>query len=124
MRFICHHCDQQIHASHVWEGLSVNCPACGSTTELKYRVGQEIPEMGYSLSFRDFKQLVTDKAYTMTIHPLVKGFLNCSVERAKGSVRLTAQDGSLIPLEAAHFEIQGNNESQRKIYDAAMDLWR
>lgn len=80
--------------------------------------------MGYSISYSDFKQLLTDKAYTKTIHPLVKGFLNCSVERAEDSARLIAQDGSLIPLEVAHLEIQGNRESQRQIYNAAMDLWR
>ena len=104
--------------------MSVICPGCGNVTELNYREGQKIPNTEYSISFSDFKRLVTYEPYYKVIDPIVEKILNCSVERTETSVKLVAEDGSLIPLEVAHFEIQFHPGFQRSIYGAAMSLWR
>jgi phage FluMu protein Com len=119
MRFRCNHCNQKIHANHYWSGMSVTCPSCGRTTELKYRAGQEIPNTEYSISFSEFKQLFHETNLE-AIYPIVEKILKCWVERSEVGIKLVATDGSLIPLEVAHFEIQMNSESQYKIYNAAM----
>src|SRR5262245_56301327 len=124
MRFLCNHCDQKLHTKHYWEGMSILCPSCGKSTELKYRTGQSIPEIGYSITFRELRQLLTDEAYSKDIDPIVEKLLNCSVDRSGSRVRLAAEDGSLIPMEIAHLEIQSNSDSQRVMYGAAMDQWR
>ncbi len=87
-------------------------------------MGQSIPWTGTSVTFSDFEQLLTDQAYSEGIYPLVKEILGCSIERTETGVKLVDEDGSLIPLEVAHLEIQLNPESQGRIYNAAMNLWR
>lgn len=124
MRFFCNHCDARISTDHYWEGLSVLCPNCGKSTELKYRLGQNIPWTGYSVTFSSFKQLLTYKPYYESVDSLVMELLGCSIERTETEVRLVDKDGSLIPLEVAHLEIQLNPESRGRIYNAAMSLWR
>ncbi len=124
MRFLCNHCDAKLSAKHYWEGLSIVCPSCGQITELKYRVGQSIPNTEYSISFSDFKQLLTDEAYAKAVDPLVKQLLKCSIERTEPGVKLIDEDGSFIPLEAAHLEIQLDQHAQRLIYGTAMSQWR
>jgi predicted RNA-binding Zn-ribbon protein involved in translation (DUF1610 family) len=124
MRFFCNNCNQKIHASHYWEGMSVTCPSCGKSTELRYREGQKIPNTEYSISFRDFRHLLVDKTYSKALSPIIEKLLGCSVKRTEAGVELVAKDGSLIPLEVAHFEIQTNSNSQRVIYGAAMSQWR
>lgn len=122
MRFLCNHCDQKIHANHYWKGMSVTCPGCGRSTELRYREDQDIPNTEYSTSFSDFKQLFDDIS-SEAIHSIMEDVLHCSVARTESGVKVIAQDGSLVPLEVAHFEIQMNSDYQRKIYNAAMDQW-
>jgi hypothetical protein len=124
MRFLCNHCDQKLATKHYWEGMSITCPSCGKPTELRYREGQIIPDIGYSISFSDFKQLLTYEPYAKAIDPIVKKLLKCSIERTEKGVKLVAEDGSLIPLEVVHLEIQFDRDSQRIIYGAAMDQWR
>jgi hypothetical protein len=124
MRFLCNNCDQKLHTKHFWVGMSVTCPSCGKQTELSYREGQEIPNIEYSISFRAFKQLLTDAPYSKAIDPIVKKLLGCSIQRTEAGVKLVGEDGSLIPLEVAHLEIQSDRDSQRIIYGAAMDQWR
>jgi hypothetical protein len=124
MRFLCNNCDAGIHTKHYWEGLSVICPNCGKATELKYRTGQRIPNTEYSISFSDFKQLLSYEAYSQAIDPIIKKFLECSIERTESGVKLVEEDGSFIPFEAAHLEIQLDHETQQIIYNAAMNLWR
>jgi len=124
MRFLCDHCDTKIHTEHFWEGLSVVCPNCGQPTELKYRNGQSIPDTGYSISFRDFKQLITYDAYAEAIDPVIQKLLKCSIERTAKGAKLMAEDGSLIPFEAAHLEIQLDPEARGVIYNTAMSQWR
>ena len=123
MRFICNHCDQKLHTQHYWQGLFVTCPSCGKSTELSYREGQNIPNTEYSLSYSDFKQLIAYEPYSTAINSNVEKFLNCSVQRTEKGAKLIAKDGSLIPLEVAHFEIQFDSNSQRNIYNAAMSQW-
>jgi hypothetical protein len=123
MRFLCTHCDQKLHTGHYWQGLSVTCPSCGKSTELHYREGYEIPNTEYSISFSEFKSLITYEPYSDNVDSIVKNMLNCSIQRTKTEVKLVVEDGSLIPLEAAHLEIQLNNGSQRNIYNAAMSRW-
>ena len=124
MRFFCNNCDQKLHTKHYWEGMFITCPNFGKSTELRYREGQEIPSIEYSISFRDFKQLLTHEPYAKAIDPIVEKLLQCSIERREKGVKLVSEDGSLIPLEVAHLEIQFNRDSQRIIYGAAMDQWR
>jgi hypothetical protein len=124
MRFLCNNCDQKLHTKHYWEGLTITCPNCGKSTELRYRKGQEIPSTEYSISFSGFKQLLTYKPYAKAIDPIVKKLLNCSIERTERAVKLVGEDGSLIPLEVAHFEIQLDRDSRHIIYGAAMSQWR
>jgi hypothetical protein len=124
MRFLCNNCDQKLHTKHYWEGMSINCPSCGKPTELRYREGQEIPNTEYSISFRDFKQLLTYQPYSKAIDPIVEKLLQCSIERTENGVKIVSEDGSLIPSEVAHLEIQFDPDSQRIIYGAAMDQWR
>jgi hypothetical protein len=76
------------------------------------------------MTFSNFKQLLTYPAYFEAVDPLVKELLGCSIERMETAVRLVDEDGSLIPLEAAHLEIQSNDEMRGRIYNVAMDLWR
>jgi hypothetical protein len=109
---------------HYWEGLSIICPNCGRPTELRYREGQSIPNTEYSISFSDFKQLLTYEPYSQAIDPVVRKLLKCSIDRTEAAVKLVEEDGSLIPLEAAHLQIQLDPEAQRTIYNAAMNLWR
>lgn len=123
MRFLCNHCDQKLHTKHYWQGLSVTCPSCCKTTELHYREGHEIPNTEYSISFSEFKSLITYEPYSDNVDSIVKNMLNCSIQRTNTEVKLVVEDGSLIPLEAAHFEIQLNNSAQRDIYNAAMNRW-
>jgi hypothetical protein len=124
MRFLCNNCDQEIQANHYWKGMSIACPSCGKSTELEYREGQKIPNIGYSMSFSDFKQLLSYEPYSKTIHPIVEKLLKCSIKRTKIGIELVAEDGSLIPLEVAHFEIQMNDSSRGEVYNAAMSQWR
>ena len=124
MRFLCNHCDEKLEAKHYWEGMSITCPNCGKPTELKYRLGQKIPNTEYSISFRDFKQLMTYQPYAKAIDPIVKKLLKCSIERTETGVKFVAEDGSFIPLEVAHLEIQLDRDSQQTIYRAAMSQWR
>lgn len=124
MRFFCNNCDARISTEHYWEGLSITCPNCGKSTELKYRLGQNIPWTGCSITFSEFEQLLTDKPYSEEVDSLVKELLGCSIERTEMGVKLVDEDGSLIPLEVAQMEIQLDPEAQRRIYNAAMNLWR
>jgi len=124
MRFLCNHCDQKIHANHYWTGMSVTCPGCGKVTELGYRLDQPIPYTEFNVKFSDFKHLILDGVYSEGIHPLVEELLGCSVQRTETGIVLAAEDGSLIPLEVAHLEIQMNTVSRGKLYSAAMNLWR
>ena len=124
MRFICNSCKQKIDCGPYWEGMSITCPGCDKITELTYKEGQKIPNTEYSISFADFKQLLTYEPYSELIHPLVQKHLRYSIERSNGSVKLVAEDGSLIPLETAHLEIQLKSGPQREIYGTAMSLWR
>ncbi|MBC7877146.1 MAG: hypothetical protein H7Y59_08260 [Anaerolineales bacterium] len=123
MRFLCDHCDQKLHSGHYWGGISITCPNCGKSTGLSYREGQSIPNTEYSLSFNDFKQLLTSEPYSTAIDSIVEKSLNCSIKRTEAGIKLVAEDGSLIPLQVAHFEIQFNINSQRDIYNAAMTQW-
>ncbi|MFI0416540.1 MAG: hypothetical protein ACH255_20670 [Candidatus Thiodiazotropha sp.] len=124
MRFICNNCRKKIDCGPYWEGMSITCPGCNEITELTYKEGQKIQNTEYSISFTDFKQLLSYEPYSEIIHPLVKKYLRCSIERSNGCVKLVAEDNSLIPLESAHLEIQLNSGQQREIYGAAMSLWR
>ena len=124
MRFLCDRCDQTLDSEHYWKGMIVTCPRCGESTMLSYREGQKIPNTKYSISFSDFKHLVTYEPYSKAVDPIIEKLLNCSVERTEKSVSLVAEDGSLIPLEVAHFEIQLNHKSQRTLYGVAMSQWR
>jgi hypothetical protein len=124
MRFLCSNCDAKINTKHYWEGLSIVCPNCGQPTELRYRKGQNIPNTEYSISFSDFKQLLTYEPYSKEVDPVVKKLLKCSIERTETGVKLTEEDGSLIPLEVAHLEIQLDQKAQRLIYGTAMSQWR
>ena len=123
MRFLCRNCDARIHTRHCWEGLSIICPNCGRSTELRYREGQSIANTEYSISFSDFKQLLTYEPYAKAIDPVIKKLLKCSIERAEAGPKLVAEDGSLIPLETAHIEIQLDPGSQQTIYNAAISQW-
>jgi hypothetical protein len=76
------------------------------------------------MTFSDFKQLLTYGPYSEVVDPLVKELLGCAIERSEMGVRLVDEDGSLIPFEAAHLEIQSNDETQGHIYNIAMGLWR
>jgi hypothetical protein len=124
MRFLCNNCDAKINAKHYWEGLSIVCPNCSQPTELRYRKGQSIPNTEYSISFSDFKQLLTYEPYSKAVDPVVKKLLKCSIERREANVKLIEEDGSLIPLEVAHLEIQLDPKAQRLIYGTAMSQWR
>lgn len=124
MRFFCNHCDARITTKHYWEGLSIICPNCGQSTRLKYRAGQSIPGIGCSITFIDFEQLLTEKAYSEVMDPLVEKLLGCSIERTETGVKLVEDDGSFIPLEVAHVELQLDPEAQGQIYNAAMSMWR
>jgi hypothetical protein len=124
MRFLCNHCEQKLHTKHYWEGMSITCPSCDKPTELIYRKGQEIPNTEYSISFSDFKQLLTYQPYAKAIDPIVEKPLKCSIKRPEKGIKLVEEDGSLVPLEVAHLEIQFDPDAQRIIYGAAMDQWR
>ncbi|MEP7133938.1 MAG: hypothetical protein ABI904_03295 [Chloroflexota bacterium] len=87
-------------------------------------MGQSIPNIEYSISFSDFKQLLTYEPYSAAVDPVIKKLLNCSIERMELGVKLVEEDGSLIPLEVAHLEIQLDHEAQRLIYNTAMSQWR
>ena len=124
MRFLCNDCNQELQTKHYWAGMTVTCPNCDNATELSYRKGQKIPDTEYSIAFSDFKHLVSYEPYSKKIDPILEKLLNCSVERSESGIKLIAADGSLIPLETAHLEIQHNPSSQRGIYGVAMSLWR
>ena len=124
MRFLCDNCDVKINTSHSWEGLSVVCPNCDQHIELQYRKGQRISNTEYSISFSDFKHLLTYESYAKAVDPVVKNLLKCLIERTGTRVRLIAEDGSLIPLEVAHLEIQFDRMAQQLIYNTAMSQWR
>ena len=64
------------------------------------------------------------KPYAKAIDPIVKKLLKCSIERIEKGVKLVGEDGSFIPLEVAHLEIQLDRDSQHIIYGAAMSHWR
>jgi hypothetical protein len=124
MRFLCNNCEAKISTKHFWEEFSIICPNCGKSTELKYRVGQSIPWFECDITFSDFKQLLTNRAYSKTVDPVIKELLGCSIERTEMGVKLIGEDGSLIPLEVAHVEIQLDSAAQILIYNTAMGLWR
>ena len=124
MRFLCNNCDAKISTKYCWEGLSITCPACGKPTELRHRRDEGTSGIAYSITFSDFKQLLSREPYFTKVDPVVKEFLKCSIERTETGVKLIEEDGSLIPLEVAHLEIQFNPNFQRSIYNIAMSLWR
>jgi hypothetical protein len=124
MRFLCDHCDGRIETDHYWTGLTLACPHCGESTELRYRNGQSIPWTGIDITFTNFKQFMTNSIYAEAVDPLVSELLGCTVERTEAGARLTAADGSLIPWEAAHIAIQSDRVKQGRIYNTAMNMWR
>jgi predicted RNA-binding Zn-ribbon protein involved in translation (DUF1610 family) len=124
MSFLCNSCDEKLNARYHWRGLSVVCPNCGQPTELEYRVGQNIPVMVCSTSFSEFKNTVVNEAFSETMYPVIEKLLNCSIARTKTGVKLIAEDGSTIPLETAHLEIQLNPNSQAIMYNAIMEYTR
>jgi hypothetical protein len=87
-------------------------------------MGQNILWFQCDITFNDFKQLLAGESSLETIEPVVKELLGCSIERTELGVKLIAADGSFIPLEVAHLQLQFNPQAQALIYNAAMNLWR
>jgi hypothetical protein len=88
MRFFCDNCKQKIECNHYWKGMTVTCPGCGKFTDLVYEEGQKIPNTEYSISFKDFRQLVTNESYSKRIYPFVQKHLQCSIVRTSEGIRL------------------------------------
>jgi hypothetical protein len=124
MRFLCEHCDARLDTEHYWRGFSVTCPNCGRQTKLDYRLGQNIPNTGYTMTFRDFAQLLSATSSSQVVDPVIRDLLKCEIERTGAALKLIHADGSFIPLEAAHFAIQLDENARGIIYNVAMNLWR
>lgn len=69
---------------------------------------------GYRVTFDDFCQLVSNKAWRPAIAPLLKAWFGREV-----SGREDPAD-----LRELHERIQADPEMQYELYQSAMDLWR
>ena len=79
---------------------------------------------GYGISFRDFVGLLNDKGWREETHPLIEQLLGCLIQQHGDSFILRAKNGTYIPYEVAHLQIQAHSASQGQLYQLAMSLWR
>jgi hypothetical protein len=87
-------------------------------------MGTSIPRTGWSISFADFAQLLSDASYRPRIGPMVERWFDCAVVNNAGRISLRKRDGSFLITEAIHLAIQSDATKQQELYGAAMDLWR
>jgi hypothetical protein len=120
----CQRCTAVITTDHVKIGMTIACPSCGMQTQLEYTIGSEIPPTGYSLTFANFMQLLSEPLYRHRIGPLMERWFECLIENAPSKTSLRKKDGSVLIAEDVHFAIQSDASRQYEIYQTAMDLWR
>ena len=118
----CQNCATNFEAPHWQLGMRRACPSCGQETLLARDCVVLYAPSGWSVTFLDFVQLVTDPAYQTTILPLlrVSGF-----EILVGQPpRFRDRTGQIRTAEETHASIQRDEPAQYSLYQAAMNLWR
>jgi DNA-directed RNA polymerase subunit RPC12/RpoP len=124
MPVYCEKCSGVIPIDHTKIGMTIDCPTCGARTLLKYAMGSSIPPTGWSLSYADFAQLLSEPSYHRRIGPMLESWYDCTLERTSGKVTLRNRNGSSLSMEDTHLAIQSDAKRQYELYQVAMDLWR
>lgn len=102
--------------------MSALCPSCGQETLRARDCVVDIAPSGWSVTFLDFVQLVTDPAYRPTILPLLRAL---GYETLVGQPpRFRDRTGQIRTAEETHASIQCDEKMQYSLYQAAMNLWR
>ena len=122
MHIRCQHCSCVFEAPYWQLGLPQRCPHCGRETLLTRDCVVNYHSSGWSVTFLDFVQLVTDATYRDTILPLVRSF---GYEPVAGSPSLVRNaNGETLTAADVHARIQMDEPKQHSLYGRAMDLWR
>jgi ribosomal protein S18 acetylase RimI-like enzyme len=79
---------------------------------------------GYEVTYRDFRQLLSDPDYRAEITPLIRKWFGCEVVPVEDSFMLRDPSGAEVSPHAVHEAIQADPDRQYTLYQKAMNLWR
>lgn len=118
----CQNCSTAFEAPHWQLGMRGACPSCGQETLPARDCVVETAPSGWSVTFLDFVQLVTDPDYQSTILPLLR--VSGYETLAGQPLRFRDRTGQIRTAEETHASIQRDKQMQYDLYQAAMNLWR
>lgn len=121
---VCKNCETSIEVPYVRLGTSVRCTNCLHFTVPIVPEGTKYPNTGYALSFSDFRGLLEYKHYRVSIKKLINEWFGYScVSNGQDVLIINDQNESLDKLWL-HLRIQESPDLQKKLYRAAMSLWK
>lgn len=121
---VCPLCGARINVPYVLLGAVTACPSCGETAVPHVAVGTSYPRTDYQITFSDFQQLVTTKAYRSSVGELFLEWYGYRIVGDGDSTAVLSRVGENVDLLELHQQIQGDSLKQRALYQVAMALWR
>ena len=124
VKVVCPVCRKEFEVSYVLLGAPISCPGCGETIVPVVPVGAVYPRTEYEMTFSDFRQLVTARAYRSAVAQLVADWFDYELKDYGESTIVKSRDGETLGLLEVHRNIQEDSARQRELYRTAMALWR
>jgi len=122
---ICKNCNSKINIEYKYLGLKINCPNCDFPLELGSENYTPTSLTGYEITFRNFKQLISDNKSNKKILLLIEKIFDYkTIESKNNYIAFVNHENEFIPLEFLHVSIQNDKRNKKAIYQEAMNIWR
>ena len=121
---LCPACGTRIDVPYILLGTVTSCPSCGKRVVARVSTGTTYPSTGYQITFADFQQLVTNKAYKASAGDLLFEWYGYRIVGSGDSSSVLSREGENVDLIKLHRQIQGDSVKQSVLYRVAMALWR
>ncbi len=117
-------CSKDILTEYIRIGLQIECPHCLCDTVPQIPNGTLMPGTGSEIEYRDFRQLISEKAYRKEIINFIKVNFGYTIkDRAHDSLILNDRKEAIDPIWL-HLQIQESRDLRNQLYQLAMSLWR
>lgn len=120
----CPVCGGAFEVPYILLGAPTVCPFCGETVVPEIPVGTVYPRTEYELPFRDFQQLLSERAYKSAIGELLARWFDYAIGGEGEATVVCSRAGEAVDLVELHRQIQEDSAKQHEVYKAAMALWR